>query len=68
MVILMLGAGTAVGIIFLFDFFDDSLNSVEEAKLLIKKPLLGTVPSLEKLNGNGPAIMSRFASKKSGSS
>ena len=68
MAILMLGAGTAVGIIFLFDFFDDSLNSVEEAKSLIKKPLLGTIPSLEKLNRNGPAIVSRLASKKSVSS
>jgi len=64
--ILAFGALSALGIIYLLYFLDDSLDTIEEAKALIKKPLLGTVPSLGKLNGNSATIISRLVSKKPG--
>ena len=60
-IILMLGGATGIGIMLLLDFFDDSLNSVEEAKSLIKKPLLGTIPALGTRNGNGLSLIGKAA-------
>ncbi|MBI5117890.1 hypothetical protein HZA56_15555 [Candidatus Poribacteria bacterium] len=51
--ILLAGGGICVGMMALLNFFDDSLRSVEEAKEFLKKPLLGTVPSLSSHEGNG---------------
>lgn len=53
MVIALVGAGTCVGIMWLFNAFDDSFRNVEEAKEFLRKPLLGTVPSLREHSENG---------------
>lgn len=63
LVILIVGAGTCFGIMLLLDLFDDSLNSVEEAKSFIGKPLLGTIPSLRGSNGDGYSFIRRPASR-----
>jgi uncharacterized protein involved in exopolysaccharide biosynthesis len=63
LVILVAGIGTCFGIMLLLDFFDDSLNSVEEAKSFIGKPLLGTIPALRGINGDGYSFLRRGASQ-----
>ena len=68
MVITMIGVGTFVGIIALFDHFDDSLRSVEEAKEMLKKPLLGTVPKLNEYSGNGLSSIRKVLLKTIGKS
>jgi uncharacterized protein involved in exopolysaccharide biosynthesis len=63
LVILMAGAGMGFGIMLLLDFCDDSLNSVEEAKSFIGKPLLGTIPTLRESNGDVFSFIRRDASQ-----
>lgn len=63
LVILGAGVGMGAGIIFLLDFFDDSFNSVEEAKEFIAKPLLGTIPLLNGQNGDGVSPIRRMITK-----
>ncbi|RJP20665.1 MAG: hypothetical protein C4520_10945 [Candidatus Abyssobacteria bacterium SURF_5] len=53
LIILLIGTGTGAGIVALFNYFDDSLKSIEEAKEFLGKPFLGTVPSLSEKNNNG---------------
>ncbi len=53
LVILTAGVGTCFGIIALFNFFDDSIGSVQEAKEFLGKPLMGTIPPLKSSDGNG---------------
>lgn len=48
LIITLVGAGMAIGLMALCDFLDDSLKNLEEAKEFINRPLLGTVPSLKK--------------------
>jgi polysaccharide chain length determinant protein (PEP-CTERM system associated) len=53
MFIAMAALGVGVGIIGLKHYLDDSLNTIDEAKEFIGKPLLGTVPSLRYNADNG---------------
>jgi uncharacterized protein involved in exopolysaccharide biosynthesis len=53
MFIAMAALGVGVGIIALRHYLDDSLNTIDEAKEFIGKPLLGTVPSLKYKANNG---------------
>jgi len=62
--ILMLGGAVCVGIMLALDLFDDSLNDIEDAKELIKKPLLGTIPFLK--NGNGRVHLRSSLPKETG--
>jgi polysaccharide chain length determinant protein (PEP-CTERM system associated) len=66
MLILLIGFGTSVGIMLLFDYFDDSLNTVEETKEFIQKPLLGTVPVLKNIKRNGFSPLRRIGMKAIG--
>lgn len=52
LIILLLGAGLGGGIVAGLNYLDDSLNSIEETKAFLGKPLLGIVPSLTARNGD----------------
>jgi polysaccharide chain length determinant protein (PEP-CTERM system associated) len=52
LIILLLGAGLGGGIVASLNYLDDSLNSVDETKAFLGKPLLGIVPSLTARNGD----------------
>jgi len=68
MFIVIIGMGTAVGIITVFNFFDDSLNTVEEAREFLGKPLLGTIPSLNENDNNGALFLRKMFDKVMGRS
>jgi len=53
MLIGVIGGGIFIGIILLFDHFDDSFKTVEEVKEYLQKPLLGSFPNLTVESGNG---------------
>jgi polysaccharide chain length determinant protein (PEP-CTERM system associated) len=66
MLIALMGLGTSVGIMLVLDHFDDSLNTIEEAKEFIQKPLLGTIPLLKKINRNDASSIRRNGMKAIG--
>jgi polysaccharide chain length determinant protein (PEP-CTERM system associated) len=51
--ILIASLGSGIGMMLILNYFDDSLNTVEEAKEFIGLPLLGTIPLLECKSNNG---------------
>jgi polysaccharide chain length determinant protein (PEP-CTERM system associated) len=53
LIVLFAGVGVCLGIMFLLDFFDDSFNTVSEAKEFIRKPFLGAIPPLDAAGSNG---------------
>jgi polysaccharide chain length determinant protein (PEP-CTERM system associated) len=63
MLIVLIGLGTSFGIMLVFDYFDDSLNSIEEAKDFLQKPLLGTIPLLKDTKRNGISSLRRNGTK-----
>jgi polysaccharide chain length determinant protein (PEP-CTERM system associated) len=63
MFILLMGLGTGCGIMLAFDYFDDSLNTVEEAKDLLQKPLLGAIPLIKDTRRNGTSSIRRNGAK-----
>jgi polysaccharide chain length determinant protein (PEP-CTERM system associated) len=51
--ILLASLGSGIGLMLALNFFDDSLNTAEEAKEFIGLPLLGTIPLLHSKSNNG---------------
>lgn len=54
--IILLGAGTSIGTILLFDFLDDSVTTAQEVKEFLGKPMLGSLPGFHNVNGNGSLV------------
>jgi capsular polysaccharide biosynthesis protein len=53
LLIILAAFGSGIGIIALLHYFDDSVNTVEEAKEFVGIPMLGIVPSLRPESSNG---------------